>query len=62
MVVMQKLKFMQEFTFAIKVECLHSYLVTEVLMNTCLGPIHTKTCKCHIQRFLLAQSSGKKGT
>ena len=35
MIVMQKLKFMQEFTFAINVECLHSSLHAKLLMHNC---------------------------
>ena len=33
MIVMQKLKFMQEFTSAINVECLHSSLQAKLLMH-----------------------------
>ena len=33
--VMQKFKFMQEFTFAINVECLHSSLQAKLLMHNC---------------------------
>ena len=33
MIVMQKLKFMQDFTFAINVECLHSSLQAKLLMH-----------------------------
>ena len=35
MIVMQKLKFMQEFIFAINVECLHSSLHAKLLMHNC---------------------------
>ena len=33
MIVLQKLKLMQEFTFAINVECLHSSLQAKLLMH-----------------------------
>ena len=33
MIVMQKLKFMQDFTFAINVECLHSGLQAKLLKS-----------------------------
>ena len=42
--VMQKLKFMQEFTFAINVECLHSSLNEKQLMHNCARANHAKTC------------------
>ena len=35
MIVMQKIKFMQEFTSAINVECLHSSLQANILMHNC---------------------------
>ena len=35
MIVMQKLKFMQEFTSVITVECLHSILQAKLLMHNC---------------------------
>ena len=35
MIVMQKLKFMQEFTSAINVECLHGSLLAKLLMHNC---------------------------
>ena len=35
MIVMQKLKFIQEFTSAINVECLHSSLQAKLLMHNC---------------------------
>ena len=56
---MQKLKFMQEFIFAINVECLHSSLHAKLLMHNCARAKHAKTCFCSIQRILKAQSSGK---
>ena len=46
MIVMQKLKFMQEFTFAINVECLHSSLHAKLLMHNCARAKHAKTCFC----------------
>ena len=58
-IVMQKLKFMQEFTFAINVECLHSSLHAKLLMHNCACAEHAKTCFCSIQRILKAQLSGK---
>ena len=44
MIVMQKLKFMQEFIFAINVECLHSRLHAKLLMHNCARAKHAKTC------------------
>ena len=35
MIVMQKIKFTQEFTFAINVQCLHSSLHAKLLMHNC---------------------------
>ena len=43
-IVMQKLKFMHEFTFAINVECLHSSLHAKLLMHNCARAKHAKTC------------------
>ena len=48
MIVMKKLKFMQEFTFAINVECLHCSLHGKLLMHTCARAKHAKTCFCSI--------------
>ena len=59
MIVMQKLKFMTEFTFAINVECLHSSLHTKLLMRNCARAKHVKPCFCSIGKILKAQSSGK---
>ena len=59
MIVMQKLKFMQEFTFAINVEYLHSSLHAKLLMHNCARAKHAKTCFCSIYRILKAQSGGK---
>ena len=44
MIVMQKLKFMLEFTFAIKVECLHSSLHANLLMQTA----HVQNMQKHV--------------
>ena len=59
MVVMQKVRFMQEFTFVINVECLHSSLHAKLLTHSCARAKHAKTCFCSIKRILYAQSSGK---
>ena len=48
MIVMQKIKSMQEFTFAINVECLQSSLHAQLLMHNCARAKHTKTCSCSI--------------
>ena len=48
MIVMQKLKFMQEFTFAINVECPHSYLHAKLLMHNSARAKHVKICFCSI--------------
>ena len=48
MIVMQKLKFMQEFTSAINVECLHSSLQAKLLMHNCTRAKNAKTCFCSI--------------
>ena len=45
-IVMQKLKFMQEFTSAINVECLHSSLRAKLLMHNCARAKHANTCFC----------------
>ena len=42
MIVMQKMKFMQEFTSVINVECLRSSLQAKLLMHNCL---RAKKCK-----------------
>ena len=44
MIEMKKLKSMQEFTFAINVECLRSSLQTKLLMHNCARAKHAKTC------------------
>ena len=48
MIVMQKFKFMQEFIFAINIECLHSSLHAKLLMHNCARAKHAKTCFCSI--------------
>ena len=48
MIVMQKLKFMQEFIFAINVECIHSSLHAKLLMRNCARAKNAKTCFCSI--------------
>ena len=47
-IVMQKSKFMQEFTFAMTVECLHISLLAKLLMHNCARAKHVKTCFCSI--------------
>ena len=44
MIEMQKLEFMQEFTSAIIVECLHSSLQAKLQMPNCACIKHAKTC------------------
>ena len=51
---------MQEFTFAINVDCLHSSLHAKLLMYNCESAKHAKTCFCCIYRILKAQSSRKQ--
>ena len=46
--VMQKLKFMQEFTSAINVECLHSSLQAKLLMHTCARAKKCKNMQKHV--------------
>ena len=48
MIEMQKLKFMQEFTSAINVECLHSSLQAKLLMHNCAREKNAKLCFCSI--------------
>ena len=43
MILMQKVKFMQEFTSAINVECLPSILQARLLMHNCAGAKNAKT-------------------
>ena len=59
MVVMRKLRFMQEFTFAINVQCLHSSLHAKLLTHNCARAKHAKICFCNIKWILYVQSSGK---
>ena len=59
MLVMQKLKFRQEFTSAIDVECLHSSLRAKLLMHNCARAKNAKTCFCSMYSNLKEQSSGK---
>ena len=47
-IVMQKLKIMQEFTFAMNIEWLHSSLQAKLLMHNCTRAKNTKTCFCSI--------------
>ena len=58
-IVMQKLKFMQELTFAIKLECLHSSLHAKLLIHNCERAKHAKTCFCSIKKIFKAHSSGQ---
>ena len=51
--VMQKLKFMQEFTCAIDVGCLQSSLQAKLQMHNCASAKHAKT------GFVKVRSSGK---
>ena len=44
MIVMQKLKFWQEFTSAINVKCLYSSLQAKLLMHNCAHAKNAKTC------------------
>ena len=50
MTVMQKLKFMQEFTLAINEECLQNKLLAKLLMQGRARAKHAKTRKCSIHR------------
>ena len=59
MIVIQKLKLMQEITSAISVEYLHSSLQTKLLMHGCARAKTAKTCFYSILSNLKAQSSGK---
>ena len=68
MIVMQKLEFMQEFTSAINVECLHSSLQAKLQMRNCPRAKNAKTCFCSLYATktcfcifenLKDQSSGK---
>ena len=46
MIIMQKIKFMQEFTPVINVECLHRDLQAKLLMRNCAHAKHAKTWFC----------------
>ena len=48
MIVMEKLKFVQAFTSAVSVDCLHSSLHAKLLMHNCIRAKHAKTCFCSI--------------
>ena len=48
MIIVHKINFMQEFTFSINVECLHSSLRAKLLMHNCASAKHIKTCFCSI--------------
>ena len=48
MIVMQKLKFIQEFTSATNIECVHSSLQAKLLMHNCARAKNAKTCFCSI--------------
>ena len=52
MIVMQKIKFMLEFTFAINVECLHSSLKVKLLIYNCTRANHAKTSFIAYKKFL----------
>ena len=56
MIVMQKLKFMQQFALSINVQYLHSSLQTKLQLRNCAC---AKTCFCSIESNLKVQSSGK---
>ena len=51
MIVIQKLKRMQEFTFATNVECLHSSLQEKLLMHNCASAKHVKHVFVAYERF-----------
>ena len=56
---MQKVNLIQELTFVINLECLHSSLQAKLLMHNCASAKNAKICFCSIQSNLKAQSSGK---
>ena len=56
-IMMQELKFTQEFTFAVNVEGLHSSLHAKKLMHNCARAEHAKTYFYSMKRILKAQSS-----
>ena len=43
-VIMKKIKFMQELSCAISVDCLHCSLLAKLLMHNCARAKHAKTC------------------
>ena len=57
MIVMQKLKFMQEFAFSINVQCLDSSLQAKQLMHICSRAKYAKTCFWSIEINSKVQSS-----
>ena len=59
-IMMQELRFTQEFTFAVNVEGLHSSLHAKLLMHNCARAEHAKTCFYSMKRILKAQSSEKQ--
>ena len=59
MIVMQNIKFMQEFTSAINVDCPHSSLQAKLLMHNCALAKHAKAYFCSILKVFNVQSSGK---
>ena len=58
-IVMQKIKFMQKFTSAIKVKCLYSSLQARLIMHNHARAIMQKACFCSIYSNLKDQTSGK---
>ena len=48
----QKVRFMQEFTFAINVAFLQSSLHAKLLTHNCACAKHAKTCFCSIKSIL----------
>ena len=48
MIIMQKIKFMQEFIFAINIECLHSSLHAKLQMHNFARAKHAKACFCSL--------------
>ena len=51
MIVMQKSTFMQELTFAVNIECLHSSLQAKLLVHNCACPKRAKTCFIAYKEF-----------
>ena len=48
MILMQKLLFIQEFTSAVNVVCLHSILPVKLLLHNCARAKNAKTCFCSV--------------